>query len=74
MEPGAICYMLSKQGYLNSHVGHWHPHLMFFVSGAAPATWGANLPSAPIYALTDDWEQLTTFLVPVKEWSDGTAD
>jgi hypothetical protein len=32
MEPGAMCYMLSKQGYLSSRDGHWHPHLMFFFS------------------------------------------
>jgi hypothetical protein len=74
MEPGAMCYMLSKQGYLNSHDGHWHPHLMFFVSQAAPETWGANLPDAPIYAFDDTWGHMTTFLVPVRKWSDGTAD
>lgn len=74
MEPGAMCYMLSKQGILNSHAGHWHPHLMFFVTQAEPETWGANLPGAPIYAFDDKWEQLTTFLVPVQKWSDGTAD
>jgi hypothetical protein len=74
MEPGAMCYMLSKQGNLNSRDGHWHPHLMFFVSQAEPETWGANLPGAPIYAFNDTWEHLTTFLVPVREWSDGTAD
>src|SRR5262252_1507457 len=28
---GAMCYMLSKQGYLNDQVGHWHPHVMFFL-------------------------------------------
>jgi hypothetical protein len=31
MEPGAMCYMLSKQGYLSDRAGHWHPHLMFFI-------------------------------------------
>src|ERR1700746_211525 len=30
MEPGAMCYMLSKQGYLSDRDGHWHSHLMFF--------------------------------------------
>jgi hypothetical protein len=74
MEPGAMCYMLSKQGYLNSRDGHWHPHLMFFVSQAEPETWGANLEGAPVLAFTDDWGHLTTFLVPVRRWSDGTAD
>jgi hypothetical protein len=74
MEPGAMCYMLSKQGYLNDQVGHWHPHLMFFVSQAEPATWGAGLPGSPVLAINSTWEQLTTFLVPVEKWSDGTSD
>jgi hypothetical protein len=29
IESGAMCYMLSKQGYLSDSGGHWHPHLMF---------------------------------------------
>jgi hypothetical protein len=74
MEPGAMCYMLSKQGYLSERDGHWHPHLMFFVSQADPAAWGADLPGSPILAFNDTWERLTTFLVPVRQWSDGTAD
>jgi hypothetical protein len=74
MEPGAMCYMLSKQGYLNDRVGHWHPHLMFFYSQTNPATWGVGQPGSPIFAFDDTWEQMTTFLVPVREWSDGTAD
>jgi len=74
MEPGAMSYMLSRQGYLDDQAGHWHPHLMFFVSQADPATWGADLPGSPILALNASWEHLTTFLVPVRKWSDGTAD
>ena len=74
MELGAMCYMLSKQGYLSDRDGHWHPHLMFFVSQADPAAWGADLPGSPIIAVNDSWERLTTFMVPVREWSDGSAD
>jgi hypothetical protein len=74
MERGAMCYMLSKQGYLSDRDGHWHPHLMFFYSGTDPAVWGAGLPGSPIFAFNDTWEHLTTFLVPLREWSDGTAD
>jgi len=74
IEPGAMCYMLSKQGYLSDTAGHWHPHLMFFVSPGDPALWGADLPGSPILALNSTWEQLTTFLVPVRQWSDGTPD
>jgi hypothetical protein len=74
IEPGAVCYMLSKQGYVNSHAGHWHPHLMFFVSQTEPVAWGANLQGSPILAFNDKWEGFTTFLVPVGQWSDGTSD
>ena len=74
MEPGAMCYMLSKQGYLSDRDGHWHPHLMFFFSQTDPAAWGADLPGSPVLAFNDTWEHLTTFLVPVRKWSDGTAD
>jgi hypothetical protein len=74
IEPGAMCYMLSKQGYLGDPVGHWHPHLMFFLSQIDPAAWGAGMQGSPIFAFNDSWEHLTIFLVPVREWSDGTAD
>jgi hypothetical protein len=74
MEPGAMCYMLSKQGYLSERDGHWHPHLMFFYSQTDPATWGADRPGSPIIAFNETWEHLTTFLVPVRQWSDGTDD
>ena len=74
IETGAMCYMLSKQGHLSDRDGHWHPHLMFFVSDSSPAVWGATLPGSPILAFNDAWEHMTVFLVPVREWSDGTAD
>jgi hypothetical protein len=74
MELGAMCYMLSKQGYLSDQAGNWHPHLMFFVSQTDPAAWGAGLQGSPIFTFNDKWEDLTVFLVPVREWSDGTAD
>jgi hypothetical protein len=74
METGAMCYMLSKQGYLSTRDGHWHPHLMFFVSQTNPAAWGADLEGSPILAFNDSWEGMTVFLIPVREWSDGTPD
>ena len=73
-EPGAMCYMLSKQGYLNDRDGHWHPHLMFFVPQTDAATWGADLPGSPILTGQDVQDRLTVFLVPVSKWSDGTPD
>ena len=74
LEPGAMCYMLSRQGYLSDRDGHWHPHLMFFVPQADAATWGANLPGSPILASDDPQDRLTIFMIPVAKWSDGTAD
>ena len=73
-EPGAMCYMLSKQGYLNDSAGHWHPHLMFFLPQAAAETWGANRSDSPILADEVDTDRLTIFMVPVSKWSDGTED
>jgi hypothetical protein len=73
MEPGAMCYMLSKQGYLNDRDGHWRPHLMFFAPPTDPGAWGANLPGWPVLAFKDTPERVTVFLIPVGHWSDGTA-
>jgi len=73
LEPGAMCYMMSKQGYLNDRDGHWHPHLMFFEPLAESGSWGANLAESPIYALPAPDDHLTVFLVPIGRWSDGTA-
>jgi hypothetical protein len=73
-ESGAMCYMMSKQGYLSDRDGHWHPHLMFFVPLTEPASWGAGLPGSPVVvAFTDTPERHTLFLIPVAKWSDGTA-
>jgi hypothetical protein len=72
LEPGAMCYMLSKQQYLSDRAKAWHPHLMFFVPGDAAKSWGANLPGSPVMAANDPEERATIFLVWVGEWSDGT--
>jgi hypothetical protein len=71
-EPGAMCYMMSKQAYLSDANGHWHPHLMFFLAHSDSAAWGANLDGSPIFAAQGDPDPVTTFLVPVIKWSDGT--
>ena len=73
LESGAMCYMMSKQGYLNDRDGHWHPHLMFFVPETDAVTWGAGLPGSPILGFKDTLDRLTLFLIPVAMWSDGTA-
>jgi len=72
MESGAMCYMMSKEGYGGDTVPHWPSHVMFFYSQTDPATWGANLPGSPIFGISDDHERLTEFAVGVQRWSDGT--
>jgi len=73
-EPGAMSYMMSKSGYLNDDVGHWHPHLMFHIPKTVPESWGANLPGSPVLLDTARRaEPDTIFMVPVANWSDGTS-
>jgi hypothetical protein len=73
-EPGAMCYMMSKQGYLNDRAGHWHPHLMFFFPPTEAASWGAGLPGSPVIIADEVEGRVTVFMVPVGQWSDGTPD
>jgi hypothetical protein len=73
-EPGAMCYMLSKDQYLGDSGRHWHPHLMFFVPRTDAASWGADVPGSPILSGDDPQDSLMIFMVPVGKWSDGTAD
>ena len=72
MESGAMCYMLSKQGYGGDSTPHWPPHLMFFYSDTDPAIWGANLQGSPVLGMSDTSEHMTSFVVAVQRWSDGT--
>ena len=74
MEPGAMCYMMGKQGYGGDVAPHWPAHLMFFYSDTDPAIWGANLPGSPVVAVADPLEHLTQFVIATHRWSDGTED
>jgi len=74
MEAGAMCFMMSKQGYGGDTVEHWPSHVMFFYSQTDPAIWGANLPGSPVLAMSDDREHLTEFAISVQRWSDGTEN
>lgn len=72
-EHGAMCFMLSKQGYLGDKAGGpWLPHLMFFTRETDSKAWGADLPGSPIITFQNHEERLTVFLIPVRRWSDGT--
>jgi hypothetical protein len=72
LEPGAMCYMMSKQQYLSDDAKCWHPHMMWFIPGDAAKSWGANLPGSPAIAANDPEDRMTIFLVWVGNWSDGT--
>lgn len=73
LAPGAMCYMLSKQQYLNDAVKSWHPHVMFYVEGAAAdKTWGANVDGSPMIAADTAQEHTTVMMMWAAKWSDGT--
>jgi hypothetical protein len=72
LAPGTVVYMMSKQQYLNDGDMSWHPHLMFYASGNAVKSWGANLPGSPVMAAYDPEQRVTTFFVLANAWSDGT--
>ncbi len=74
-EPGAMSYMMSKDGYLGDSVERWHPHLMFHIPTTDSASWGANLPNSPVL-VNDEFREVPEpeiiFMVPVDHWSNGT--
>ena len=72
LAPGGMCYMMSKQQYLNDEAKSWHPHLMFYAAGDVPNSWGANLDGSPVIAVNDAESRVTVFMVVVHRWSDGT--
>ena len=75
-EPGAMCYMMSRAGYLNDAVGHYVPHLMFYFPLTDKSSWGADLRDSPV-TLNPQFqggpEPITEFVIPVGKWSDGKA-
>jgi hypothetical protein len=75
-EPGAMCYMMSRAGYLSDALGHHVPHLMFYFPLTVKPSWGADLPDSPVTLnpqFQDGPEPITEFVIPVGKWSDGTA-
>ena len=72
LEPGAMAYMMSREQYLNDSAKNWHPHIMFYVSGDAEKSSGANLPGSPVIAAPDPEERVTILMVLAGKWSDGT--
>ena len=76
LEAGAMCFMMSPQGYLNDEAGHWVPHLMFYIPLGDSKLWGADLPGSPVMLnpqFNGAPEPITEFMIPVSTWSDGKA-
>jgi len=78
LEPGAMCYMMSKEQYLTDDDHHnWMAHLMFYTPLMDGAVWGADLSNSPVMlnpAFGGAPEPIDVFMVPAGWWSDGTAD
>jgi len=75
LEAGSMSYMMAKSSYLGDKVGHWHPHLMFYGSRSDGTEWGADAEHSPVF-LNPQFqgapEPLTTYIVVVSNWSDGS--
>jgi len=80
LEPGAMCYMISKQAYLTdkglTHDGaHNLAHMMFYTPRISPADWGANMDNSPIMIdprAKGDPEPFNVFMMLTGSWSDGS--
>jgi hypothetical protein len=71
-EAGSMSFMMSKNGHLNDHDGHWHPHVMFWGPPGPASNWGADLPGSQIFSDVNDLLPYTMYFIPVRKWSDGT--
>jgi hypothetical protein len=73
-DPGALSFMLSKQGYINDDAaGPWLPHVMLFVPHGQTAAWGAGVEGSPILGSDSTEIESTVLFIPVRRWSDGSA-
>jgi hypothetical protein len=80
LEPGAMCYMMSKQAYLTDKGitqdgAHTLAHMMFYTTRINPADWGANMDNSPIFVdprQKGDPEPIKIFMMLTGSWSDGS--
>jgi hypothetical protein len=76
LEPGGMCYMMSKKQYLSDDAPHnWMAHLMIYTPLMGSAGWGADVPNSPVMLnpqFQGDPEPIDVFMVPTGAWSDGT--
>jgi hypothetical protein len=73
LEPGALSFMLSKDGYISDDsAGPWLPHVMFFLPYGKADDWAANREGSPILGQLNGAIETTVLFVPVRSWSDGS--
>jgi hypothetical protein len=70
-DPGAMCYMMSKQQYFSRRVGNADPHLMFWFPQKDHQDWGAEFPGSPVDIHQYSPQPITEFDISVSKWSDG---
>jgi len=72
-EPGALSYMLSKDGHIGDDAaGPWLPHMMFYVPRGQATAWGADAKGSPISGHDGNDIEATVLIIPVRRWSDGS--
>ena len=70
---GTVAYMMSKQQCIHAPAPcNWYPHVMFFEATADAEKWGDNIKGVPLYSGASHTDPITTFMVVVPLWSDGT--
>lgn len=76
LQPGAICYMMSKEAYLTDGGGHNLSHLMLYTPQVDAAALGADAHGSPVImgqrSVPGAPVPVTEFYVAVPTWSDGT--
>src|SRR6185437_9127447 len=77
LQPGAICYMMSKAAYLTDGGDHNLSHLMLYTPSVDGASLGADAKGSPVimgqHSIPGAPAPVTEFYVAVPTWSDGTA-
>jgi hypothetical protein len=68
-----MCYMLSRQQYFGTVHRHADPHIMFWFPANGTLQTGAGVTGSPVYVHQDSPDPVTTFVISVARWSDGTA-
>ncbi len=76
LEPGAMCYMMSKEAYLTDDGSHNLAHLMFYAQQVDAKVLGADVRGSPVIlgqqSVPGTPGPVTEFYVTVPKWSDGT--